>query len=73
MSQKVSLEVLKKDLHLAEEKTASMDQNLDDLISKCAFTYTSIENPKIRLEMIINGTDGVTKEIKDSISLNCHL
>ena len=72
-SQRISVEVLKKDFDSAEQKAFILGNLLDDLISKCAFTYTSIENPLIKPDMIINGSDKITKDIRDNIMLNCQL
>ena len=73
LSQKLAVDVLKRELLHAEQKVQDIGNSLDDQISKCAFTYTSMENPKIRPEMIINGSDTVTKDIRESILLNCKM
>jgi hypothetical protein len=73
LSQKLSIDVLRKELASSEQKLKDMEINLDDQISKCAFTYTSIENPRIRPEMIINGSESVTKEIRDAIVMRCKM
>jgi hypothetical protein len=73
ISHKLAVESLKRELKIAEEKVLEIGDNLDDQISKCAFTYTRIENPAIRPEMIINGSDNVTKEIRESTMMNCRM
>ena len=49
MSQGIAVEVLEKELQDARSKLNNLTTYLDDLISKCAITYTSLENPNIRL------------------------
>jgi hypothetical protein len=73
LSHKLSVEVLRRELDQAEQRTVEVGNTLEDLISKAAFSYTTLENPKIRPEMIINGTDGVTQEMRDAVSQNCRL
>lgn len=73
ISQNLAVESLKRELKSAEDKVSEIGNNLDDQISKCAFSYTRIENPAIRPEMIINGADNVTKEIRESTMMNCRM
>lgn len=72
-SQSVTLELLRRELRQLEQKKDSLAHQLDDLISKCAFTYTSLENPKIKADMIINSSEAITKEIRDKIALNSQM
>ena len=73
LSQKVSLEVLTRELRNSEDKTKALIVTLDDLISKCAFTYTTAENPQISADMIINGAAEVTNEVRSLIIMNSKL
>ena len=73
VSHHLAVESLKRELKSAEEKVTEIENNLEDQISKCAFTYTRIENPAIKPEMIINGADGVTKDIRESTMMNCRM
>ena len=73
ISQNLAVESLKRELEIAEGKVLEIGNYLDDQISKCAFTYTRIENPAIRPEMIINGSDNVTKEIREATMMNCRM
>jgi hypothetical protein len=73
ISHNLAVESLKRELESAEKKVLEIGNNLDDQISKCAFTYTRIENPAIRPEMIINGSDNVTKEMREATMMNCRM
>lgn len=73
LSQKLMIDVLRKELEQAESRTERLGLSLDDMISKVSFTYTSLESPQIRPEMIIGGGDGVSKDVRDAISLNCRM
>ena len=73
VSHHLAVESLKRELSSAEEKVTEIESNLEDLISKCAFTYTRIENPEIKPEMIINGADTVSKEIRELTIMNCRM
>jgi len=73
VSQNLAAESLKRELKSAEDKVLEIGNSLDDQISKCAFTYTRIENPEIRPEMIIKGADNVTKEVREATMMNCRM
>jgi hypothetical protein len=66
-------EKLKQDLELATKKAVDLGRTIEDQISKCAFTYTCMEDSRIRPEMIIAGSENVTKEVREKIMLNCQL
>jgi len=73
LCQQLIVDKLKQDLEAATLKSADLSRSIEDQISKCAFTYTSLEDPRIRPELIINGSDNLTKEVRDQILLNCQL
>lgn len=73
VSHHLAVESLKRELKSAEEKVTEIENNLEDQISKCAFTYTRIENPAIKPEMIINGADNITKDIREATMMNCRM
>lgn len=73
LSQKLTVDKLQYELNEANAKTLELRRHLDDLVSKCAFTYSCMENPNIRPDMIIHGADSVTKDMRDQIHLNCRL
>ena len=72
LCQKLIVEKLKKELEIAVMKTAEIGRNLDDLISQASMSYTSIENPQIRPDMVINSS-GLSQENRDQVALNCKL
>ena len=71
--QRICVDKMKHDLDQATKRTFDLGRSLDDQISRIAFTYTTIENPKVRPEMIINGHLDVTDEVREKIMLNCKL
>ena len=73
MSQSIVVEVLEKDLGDAKEKLRGLSTYLDDLISKCALTYTSIETPSIKADMLIHGDKKMPADVREKLILNCQL
>lgn len=73
LAQNVSIDTLRKELKDAEMKRVDMAKNLEDQISKVGFTYTTLENPTFRPEMIINRTDATDPKLTDAVILNCKL
>lgn len=66
-------EKLRQDLEQATRKAVELSRLIEDQISKCSFTYTCMEDSRIRPEMIIGGSENVTKEVREKILLNCQL
>ncbi len=73
LSHSLMIEVLRKELKEAELKGVEMRQSIDGQISKVAFSYTTLENPSFRPEMIISQTEVVDSKMRDAIILNCKL
>ena len=73
MSQGIAVELLEKELEDARSKLNNLTKYLDDLISKCAITYTSLEIPNIKAEMLIHGDKHLPKDVRDKLILNCQL
>jgi hypothetical protein len=71
--QKILVDKMQYELEQANIKIVELGRHLDDQISKIAFSYTMIENPRIRPEQIINGSQDVTQEIRDQIMQNCRM
>jgi len=73
LSQKLMIEVLTRELQQAHERVAEIGNSLDDQISKVAFTYTSIEDPSIRPDHIIKGTEHPDPKVRNKVDTNCSL
>jgi hypothetical protein len=73
LSHKLTMDKLQQELDQGNRKSAELLRQLDDLVSKSAFTYSCIENPRLNPNLIINGADAVTKEARDQIIMNCRL
>jgi len=61
------------ELKIAIARSKEIEKQFNDMISQIAISYSAIENPTISPEMIINNYHQLTKEMKDSIQLNCDL
>ena len=61
------------ELKLVEKKTHELARSLEDQVSKIALTYTTIEHPEVKPEMVINGSGDVKAEIRDKVLNNCRL
>ena len=73
LCQQLVVDKLKQDLEVNSKRTVDLGRAIEDQISKIAFSYTSLEDPRIRPEMIINGSEHINKDIRDQILLNCKL
>lgn len=73
LAQRLSVDVLRKELEEAELRVHRLNSALEQLVSSASFSYSCLENPKLTTEMIIQSSDTVNKEIKDAISLNCRM
>ena len=72
-SHKINIEVLEHDLQETRDKVFTMETNLNDMVSKAAFTYTSIEDSKITPELIIAGGEGLTGDMRSQLNTNAQL
>jgi len=72
LSHSLMIEALKQQIREAEQKAIEMKHTLEDQTSKVAFTYTTLDNPAFRPEMIINGVDNDPK-MRETIVMNCKL
>jgi len=68
LSYKINVEVLQHEIDEANRKVLQYQVALDDLVTKSAFTYTSIEHPNIRPEFIIAGGEQFTPEMKELLN-----
>lgn len=72
-SYRINLEVLAHEVEETTKKVAQYQVLLDDLVTKSAFTYTSLENPQIRPESILAGAETFTAEMRDLLNNNMRL
>ena len=73
LSYKINIDVLQKDLEETRAKIIMYESNLSEQVTKCAFTYTALENPNIRPEIILAGADAFTGEMREVLTANIHL
>lgn len=73
LGQRLMADKLRADLDEATRKTADIGRQLDDLISRAAFTYTGIENPQFRADLIIHDISTTSTEVRNQVILNSKL
>jgi hypothetical protein len=61
------------ELNIANNKCNEFLRQMDDQISTIAFTYSMMETPALRSEMIISGSQELTQEMRRDIDFNCRL
>lgn len=59
-----AIEALQRDLRDQQQERSMMGNNLDDLISKSALTYSAILNPALKPDSVIAGSGDVTAEMR---------
>ena len=73
LCQRMIVDKMEHELRISNQKCEELMRQLEDQISKISFTYSIIETPKIRPDMIIHGSQELTKEMRDTIQFNCQL
>lgn len=73
LCQTLIIEKLQIEMEAAARKKTEVDRMLNNLISQAACTYTTIEMPGVRADMIINGDQSVNGEVRNKITLNSRL
>lgn len=67
------VEQLQREVDKAKEKTEKMRNQLEDLISKAAFSYVTLKNPSISANMILKASQSsdpaIQREINESYRL----
>ena len=66
-------EVLEHDLLETRKKILEQESSLQDLLSKVSFAYTSIDNPAITADLVINNQAQLTPEMRQQLSLSSQL
>jgi hypothetical protein len=61
------------ELGIANAKCQEFLRLMEDQISKIAFTYSMVQTPGLRSDMIINGSQDLTQEMRKDIDFNCRL
>lgn len=73
LSYKINIDVLQKELEETRQKVVLYESNLSDQVTKTGFTYTALENPNIRPELLLAGADGFTGAMRESLNGNMKL
>ena len=72
-SNRINVNKLERELQSARDKLAAQELNMQDLIGKVSFTYTSIENPEINPDLVIDCGTGFTERMRGIINNNAKL
>ena len=73
LSYKINIDILMRELEETRAKVILYESTLSEQVTKCAFTYTALENPKIRPEVILSGAEGFTGEMRTILNGNIQL
>ena len=70
----IGVELMQEDLRVTTDKARATEQSLNDLVSRAAQTFTCMDNPAIKSEMIIRGgMEGLSQEQRDYLVNNARL
>ena len=73
INHRVNIEVLEKELAALVDKRNNLQHTLEDMLSKASITYTSIENPHIKPEMVLSAGDALTPQMRDILTRNARM
>lgn len=73
ISSKINAGLLEQELNQTREKMIMFEHALNDLVGKATFTYSSLENPLIKPELVIAGGEAFTKDMRDQLNTNAKL
>jgi hypothetical protein len=73
LSQMMLVDKMNFELNIARQKCQEHTFQMEDQISKIAITYSMVETPAIRSDMIIKASQDLTEEMRKDIDFNCRL
>ena len=73
VNHRVNIEILEKELAALADKRNCLQMALEDMLSKASITYTSLENPQIKPEMILSAGDSLTPQMRDILTRNARM
>ena len=73
LSYKINIDVLQREMEETRAKIILYESSLSEQVTKCAFTYTALENPNIRPEVILGGAENFTGEMRELLNGNIQL
>ena len=73
VSNKIGVRLMEEELRQMRLKNSQAEEYLKDLISKAAFTYTAIENPSCRPDLVISGSPDSTAKMRETLYNNARL
>ena len=73
LSYRINIDVLHKELEETRQKIVMYESTLNEQVTKTAFTYTALENPNIRPELLLGGPETFTGEMREVLNGNIQL
>jgi hypothetical protein len=73
LSYKINVDVLQREMEETRAKVIMFESSLSEQLTKSAFTYTALENPNIRPEVILGGAENFTGEMRELLNGNIKL
>jgi hypothetical protein len=73
VNHRVNIEILEKELAALVDKRTNLQCSLEDMLSKASITYTSIENPAIKPEMVLSGGEQLTPQMREVLTRNARM
>ena len=73
LSYKINTDILMRELEETRAKVILYESTLSEHVTKCAFTYTALENPQIRPEVILSGAEGFIGEMRTLLNGNIQM
>lgn len=73
VNHRVNLEIMEREIIELRQKKANLQQQLEDTLSRASLTYTAMENPQIKPEVVLAGGDKLTQAIRDLLTRNARM
>jgi len=73
LNKSLAIETLERELAAQQREKVDMANNLDDLISKAALTYSAILNPGLKPDAVIGGSGDITGDMRSELQRNAKL
>ena len=73
LSYRINMDVLQNEIEETRAKIILYEGSLTEQVTKSAFTYTALENPQIRPDLILAGPENFTGEMRETLNGNIKL
>ena len=69
----LTIEALNQEIETAKRRALEVGRNLEDMVSKAAFSYTTLQDPSLTAEAIIHGDRAGDSAVQTALHMNCKL